>query len=302
MIFEKYYDYGKMAEQLGALSRKYGFIEYTSLGRKTILGREIPLISLGEGERSVIYVGAHHGSEWISSAVLVKFLDELCRAHERDGCVGDVRCRTLLRLRRLYIVPMLNPDGVDYAVRGVDKENALRERVLRMNGERGDDFSHWQANARGVDLNHNYPLGFCEYKKIEEALGIPCGAPSKYSGAHPESEPEVSAMCDFVRMTRPALALTLHTQGEEIFCTSGGRYASGSKKIAEAISALTGYRLSVPEGTAAYGGFTDWFIDELDSPSLTLECGKGENPLPLSELDSIYGRLRIALFKAPTLV
>ena len=39
-------------------------------------------------------------------------------------------------------------------------------RGLKYN-QQSDDFSHWQANARGVDLNHNYDSGFYEYKKIE---------------------------------------------------------------------------------------------------------------------------------------
>ena len=53
------------------------------------------------------------------------------------------------------------------------------------------DFTHWQANARGVDLNHNYDAGFLEYKQIEAEQGILGGGPTRYSGECPESEPEV---------------------------------------------------------------------------------------------------------------
>ena len=52
-------------------------------------------------------------------------------------------------------------------------------------------------------------------------------------------------------------------------------------------SSFNNYKIALPSGTAKYGGFTDWFIEEFNKPSFTLECGLGENPLPFSDFNKI---------------
>ncbi len=297
-VFE-YFDHLALTAFVREIGERYPWIGTGVIGT-SILGRSIPLLSLGSGERSVLYIGAHHGMEWITSALLVLLVREIAEAYERDLVLFGVSVRTMLRLRRIHIVPMLNPDGVDYAIHGIESAGILRERVIAMCD--GTDISRWQANARGVDLNHNYNSGFEDYKVIERSLGIYRGAPTRYSGEYPESEPEVHAICNFVRYAPPSLALTLHTQGEEIYYTSGGRCTSECERIARRVADMTAYALAVPKGAAAYGGFTDWLVGELGLPSLTLECGRGENPLPPSLLCRIYSRLRRALICAPTLI
>ena len=195
---------------------------------------------------------------------------------------------------------MLNPDGADYAIHGVKEDNPLRERVLKMNG-RSEDFSRWQANARGVDLNHNYDAGFWEYKRLEAEQGIACGAPTRYSGEMPESEPETGALCRYIRFHQPFGAiLTFHTQGEELFWKSRGQIVPGSETAIRKLSLACGYPLNEAEGLASFGGLTDWCIASCGIPAVTLECGKGQNPLPVSDLFPIWARLRKALFFAPT--
>lgn len=297
--FGEYFDFAELERSVLTLQSKYDFLDIGTLG-KSIFGKSIPMISYGKGAKSLIYIGAHHGMEWITSALLTKFLFDLCEEYERGGAHFGISARVLFDTRRIHIIPMLNPDGVSYAIHGVDESNILRSRLIGMNGS--DDFSHWQANGRGVDLNHNYRSGFEEYKALEKDLGIFGGAPSKYSGEYPESEPEVKALCDFVRFERPSMALTLHTQGEEIYYTSGANGAFSPASTVNALSRLTGYSVSRPNGSACYGGFTDWFIDEFAAPSFTLECGRGKNPLPFSDMPSIYSRIKRALFTAPVLI
>ena len=196
---------------------------------------------------------------------------------------------------------MLNPDGVQLQLRGA-AGFPHEKRLIAMN--RGStDFSHWQANGRGVDLNHNYNAGFADYKALERESGIAGGAPTRYSGEYPESEPETRALADYLRLDSTVrMILTLHTQGEEIYFTSGGQCPPRGRGIAEVLARLSGYRCAEPIGMAAYGGLTDWAIRELNCPSFTLECGKGENPLPASDEDMIYMRLRETLFTAPILI
>jgi g-D-glutamyl-meso-diaminopimelate peptidase len=171
-----------------------------------------------------------------------------------------------------------------------------------MNGG-STDFSSWQANGRGVDLNHNYNCGFAEYKKLEYEMNIIDGAPSKYSGESPESESEVGYLCNYLRFNdNIGAVITLHSQGEEIYYSSMGKTTLRSLPLAKSFSRMSGYALSVPEGSAAYGGMLDWCIHELGIPAFTFECGKGKNPLPIDNMFKIYTDLREVLFSAPCMI
>lgn len=294
-------DHKAMTAVLEELSSRYPFLSLAVIGQ-TILGKPIYMIRLGDGaekQKSVLYIGAHHGMEWITASLLLRFVNEYCELLKSDGIAEGIRAKHLYEGRTVCVVPMLNPDGVDYAIHGVSDENPLRERLVRMNGG-SEDFSHWQANARGVDLNHNYNAGFADYKKIEAELEIGDGAPTRFSGSAPESEPETAYLCNYLRFNDPFDGvLTLHTQGEEIYYKSGEVTVPESERLAKYLSRACGYRLSVPEGPAAYGGFTDWYIREFGKPSFTLECGTGSNPLPVAQLPMMYLRLRRALFGFP---
>lgn len=292
---EKRFDYEMLMKRLSALEGGEGITGNAVLTR-SILGREIPILTLGKGRRAVFLVGAHHGMESITAAVLTDFIEDYTRQLSRRATVYDYPMRYLFEERKIYIVPMLNPDGVEYSVNGTTRENPLYERVMAMKG--GEDLTRWQANARGVDLNHNYDAGFAAYKAKEAQEGIPSGAPTRYSGEYPESEPETAALCRFLRARREEIkgVLTLHTQGEEIFCSCENNLTAKCMSVGRLLSRFTGYRLARPEGLAAFGGLTDWCIASLCRPAFTLECGRGENPLPEEQREIIYGRLRRALF------
>ncbi len=289
--------YSEMMKELDALSEKYPFFTRTVIG-KSLVGREIPMIAIGHGRKSVLYVGTHHGMEWITTALLLKYLNELGKTASEKGKIFGTDIEEILIHRSIYVVPMLNPDGAELQINGYDEINPLTDRLYKMSG---GDFSHWQANGRGVDLNHNYDAGFFEYKEYEREHNISAGA-TLFSGDHPESEPETSALCAFIRSRDIDLLIALHTQGGEIYYDYGGFVPEKSKAIAKRLEALSGYALSKPEGSGLYGGLKDWFIKEYSRPAFTIECGKGKNPLPLHDLDIIYSVLRSSLLLCPTLI
>ena len=293
-------DHATMSDVLCKLAEQYSCIGFGTLGA-SILGRDIPLLTLGHGSRSILYVGAHHGMEWITSTVLLRFLEDFCIAEKAGHTLYRLVPSEFCKTHTLYVIPMLNPDGVEYQIHGVRKENPLYQRLLAMN-HTSEDFSHWQANARGVDLNHNYDAGFAEYKQYEIENDIVGGAPGKFSGEAPESEPEVAYICNFIRFCKGLRSvLTLHTQGEEIFYRSGGITPKGSATVAKKLSLLSGYHLSEATGGSAYGGLTDWCIQKQGLPCFTLECGKGKNPLPAKSFFPIYANLKELLFTFPLL-
>ena len=292
-------DYALMMQYINEFSDRYPFMSVSSIG-ESIMGRSIPIITLGEGKKSVLYVGAHHGMEWISTVLLLRFINEYCEMFKKDSRIFNYTLKYLFSTKTIYIIPMLNPDGVDYQINGVSEDNVLYDRLVKMNGG-STDFSRWQANARGVDLNHNYNCGFAEYKRLEAEAGIEEGAPTRFSGNMPESEPEVASLCNLLRFNEDIrMVLTFHSQGEEIYYTSGDRVAPRSRTVAGALARMSGYLLAELEGMAAYGGLTDWCIAELGRPSFTIECGKGENPLPLNDYFKIYTDIREMLFMTPT--
>ena len=284
----------KMEERI---EEKHG-IKDASVIARSILSKEIKAFFIGGGKRYITLFATHHALESITANLAYMLIDTLLEAEEK-GRIYGIDCKLLLSKYRFVVVPCVNPDGVELRYHGLGR-TPLYDRLMRMSG---GNFSTWQANARGVDLNHNYNAGFAEYKRLEAEKGIYGGAPTRFSGESPESEPEVGYLCNFVRFHDDfAMALTLHTQGEEIYYTSGGEVPPKGEQIGARLASLCDYSLSKPEGRAAYGGFTDWFIREFARPSFTVECGKGENPLPLSDFPMMYLRLRKMLFCAPFLI
>ena len=298
---DKELTYSELIEKLNEISSNHSIVEFSYIG-ESLLKKPIPLISIGDknAEKSVLYVGTHHAMENIVTSVLIRFILDYAGAYERHGQICQINSHYLFKMRRIYIVPMLNPDGVDYRLNGISKDNPLADRVISYNG--GTDFSTWQANARGVDLNHNYDAYFEEYKALERERDITAGK-TKYSGEYPESEPEVSAICNFIRYHLDTLCgvLSLHTQGKEIYFSSRGEFSKKSYHVAKILSKLSKYELSEPTDTASYGGLTDWLITKHNLPSFTIECGKGKNPLPKEDLGEIYTDLRDLLFTFPIL-
>ena len=266
------------------IAENFKEVDAGALG-KSILGSDIHYYKIGCGIDAVISVGAHHGMEYITAEALYNVIGILLENLTRHATSYGVNIAFLLQKFTFWFIPCLNADGVDMVLSGV-RNNPLRERQIRMNC--GEDFSDWQANARGVDLNHNYAFRFFEYKKIEADENILPGK-TRFSGEYPESEPEVRALANLVRVIRPQLILSFHSQGEEVFFRP--RNKRKVLRIAQSAAELLGYSLSRPEGLADYGGLSDYAGEILGIPSLTVEVGKGKNPLPESQLSAIAERL-----------
>ncbi|MGM9680700.1 MAG: M14 family zinc carboxypeptidase [Eubacteriales bacterium] len=271
-------------------------IEREDIG-ESVLGRKIPMLTVGSGEHACLFVASHHGMESITSAVLLGWLWKMLEEREVRGEEPKTHNCTY------RVIPMLNPDGVDLCIHGqsaprlAGREDAAKWlKTICPDGH----FSFWQSNARGVDLNHNYDASFAAYKRLEQKQSIAAG-PTRYSGDYPESEPETRALCRLIRQQREHLSavISLHSQGREIYWTSGGFALPGGFECAIRFAHLCGYTLSEPAGMAAYGGLTDYLLTALRLPALTVECGRGKNPLPMSDLPVILEELAPALTAAP---
>ena len=81
----KPFDYDTMLQLIYEIKDKFPFIKIGSIG-ESLLGRSLPLITLGKGKKSVIYIGAHHGMEWITSALLLNFVNDFCNDYANGIC------------------------------------------------------------------------------------------------------------------------------------------------------------------------------------------------------------------------
>lgn len=285
----KDYTYQRLKGDLDKLRKKYRFLDVFAIG-KSVLGKELYAVRWGTGGRRILLNGAHHGMEWITSLVLTRFVEALCHGYATDGSLRGVRVKELYKSVTYYIVPMVNPDGVNISIKGLSREvpSVYAERILRYNHGSTDFYHTWQANARGVDLNHNYDAGFAQGKRMERELGIYSPNNTRYSGEHPESEPETQAMVKFTRMLHPDAAIAYHSQGRVIYWDYEHMASESARQLAQRIASLTGYTLDQTEGMASFSGYKDWVIKEMQIPAYTIEVGLGKNPLPISQIDTIY--------------
>ena len=174
-------DYFCLEENINNLQSQFKFIDSFIIG-ESYLRKNINLIRIGNGAHKVIYIGSHHAMEWLTSLILMRFIEDFCKSYIFGEKLYGYDPEYILRTRTVYIVPMLNPDGVDLAINGLGEYNPVRSRLIQMN-DNSEDFSRWQANARGVDLNHNYDAGFDILKELEQEAGITGPGPTRYGGA-----------------------------------------------------------------------------------------------------------------------
>ena len=267
----------------------YPFCRTEIIG-STAFQRTLRMLVIGSGPRKVFYSAAHHANEWITSLLLLKFGEEYARAIAEEGRIFDTDARELSQAVTVYMVPMVDPDGVDLVTGAIEPGSIPYENALRLAGNYPDiPFPDgWKANLLGVDLNLNYPAGWREAREIKFSQGFTRPGPRDYVGRAPLGQMESRAMAEFTEYLDPALVLALHTQGEEIYWQFRDYQVPGARELGEQLAAVSGYTLADTPYESSFAGFKDWFIREFRRPGYTVEAGKGVNPLPLEQFDEIY--------------
>ncbi|WP_338026292.1 M14 family metallopeptidase [Cohnella algarum] len=286
-------EYGsrQLDKDLDALKRRYPFVAASVIG-KSVMGKPIHSLRIGEGAFRLHVNGAMHANEWITALALMRFAEEYARACKRKGTIGGKPAARLYDRCTLWIVPMVNPDGVDLVLDGIAPDHPRYAELLRWNNG-SDRFHRWKANIRGVDLNDQFPAHWEEERFRRGADGP---GPRDYGGSAPLTEPEAKALADFARETDFHAAIAFHTQGEEIYWNYRGMEPRHSLAWAQRLGKASGYRPVRLEGSDA--GFKDWFISEFKRPGFTVEAGWGRNPLPLESLAEWYTEILALLAEA----
>ncbi len=273
------------------LTSKFSFLKPQIQGR-TALGRGIFSLSLGCEKNSVLLAGGFHGSEWLTSLTLYLFVERLCEHISKGKLFYGVDVKRTFTQLGVTVIPCVNPDGVEIATCGIDGARRLRDFVSSIECE---DYSHWNANALGVDINHNFNAGWDKLRELEHENGIDSPCAGRFAGEYPESEAETKALTRLCRLKRFRSVMAVHSQGEELFWKYGENTPKSADMMSKILCDSCGYKRVSNQGLYSHGGFKDWFIEEFSSPGFTIEIGKGENPLPKEELYNIYNRIEEAL-------
>lgn len=294
------YTYEILERDIEGLKVRYPFLETGSIGT-SVLGKNLYYLKLGNGPREVFYNSAHHSLEWITSPLVMKFAENFLQAYSERGRIRGYNIPEIWEQSSIYIVPMVNPDGVDLVLKGLDPSNPFYEQLLAWNNT-GKPFSQvWNANIRGVDLNRNYPAMWQLGKAQEQMLGIYGPGPTRYGGPYALSEPETIAVADFTRQRNFRLVISYHSQGRVIFWTFLNLTPPESLDIANLFAKASGYEVAHVPPEAAFAGYKDWFIQDFGRPGFTIEVGLGKNPLPIQQFDTIYENNEEIMLLAPLL-
>lgn len=285
---------------LGSLAARYPFLSFSSIG-KSVLGKDLVSLRLGRGEKVVSYNASHHANEWITSLLLVKFVEMFCHALVTERRLGDYDPREVFDSASIYIVPMVDPDGVDLVTGQIPAGSTLYENAEKLNTFGLPFPEGWKANILGTDLNLNYPAGWEEARRIKYAQGFTSPAPRDFVGDYPLSAPESRAMAQFTKNISPRLILAYHSQGEIIYWKFADYDPPRSFEIAQRFSAVSGYSVETTPENSGYAGYKDWFIQENNLPGYTIEVGRGASPLPLEQFPKIFSDNLGILMLAPLL-
>ena len=276
-------------ETILALVKEFPFLR-TEVLTESAYGRNLRTLVIGNGPRKVIYSASHHANEWITTPVLLKFVEDFACALQCGGEIFNIPASTLAAQATIYTVPMVNPDGVDLVL-GVIPQNSTPYENAK---EIGDDFpaipfpEGWKANLLGVDLNLQYPAGWLQAREIKFSQGFTQPAPRDYVGRAPLDQRESRALAGYTEYIDPALVLAYHTQGKEIYWQYEDFEVPGARELGERLAEVSGYALADTPYNSSFAGYKDWFIKVFRRPGFTIEAGEGENPLPLSQFEEIY--------------
>lgn len=274
--------------QIQGLKARYPFLETGSIG-KSVMGRDLFYIRLGRGPNQISYNASHHANESITTPVLMKFIEDYSKSYSTGSSLLGYNIRDLYNRTSIYLVPLVNPDGVDLVAYWPNYSDPAFIKAAALNKTGLPLPSVWKANIRGVDLNLNYPAEWDKEKQEEIKAGITGPAPRDFGGNAPLSEPESRAMVDFTKARNFKLVIAYHTQGGVIYWQFENYAPQISLTIARQFAAISGYAVEAGTAEAAYAGYKDWFLQEYGKPGFTIEVGKGVNPVPPGQLPVIYG-------------
>ncbi|MCX4326624.1 MAG: M14 family zinc carboxypeptidase [Lachnospiraceae bacterium] len=289
------YSYKELCSDIEALSGLYGsHFHYNIIGQSED-GRNIYDIVIGNqyAAQSVLVVAQLHAREYMTSQLCMKQIEYYLQNYNEE--LDGVKVSDVLNKVAIHYVPMANPDGAAISQFGFTAINnkSLRKKLLKMPG--ADNPSLWKANARGVDLNKNYPYEYVAGQGTRGSEG--------YTGPKRCSESETQAIMALVNRLKNNTTvkgqINYHATGSIVF----GDYEGPLKEIIDKMYTLacdiTGYTsaASYNGDSKSVGNLREFVMYKKNLPSITLEIGKSPCPLPKSEFKDVWKRNKNLVLK-----
>ncbi|MDH7512320.1 MAG: M14 family metallopeptidase [Clostridiales bacterium] len=272
----EYHSYKEIEADLDSLQAAHPnlakvYVIGRSLEKRNIYALKISdNVSLDEEEAEVFFLGCHHAREWISVEVpylLGKFLLE--------NYDTNAEVRRLVNQSEVWIVPLVNPDGLEYTIHYY--------RYWRKNRRLNADGSY------GVDLNRNYGYLW----GYDNKGSSPEPGSAVYRGTAAFSEPETRAVRDLFLQKNFRAMITYHSYSQVILYPWGYTETPSGKdsllrQIASQMSALmqpvNGRLYEFGQASAKLyltnGTTDDWTFGTAGIPSFTIE---------LPPIDQLWG-------------
>ncbi len=262
------YSHSQLMRDTAALKNAFPSLIGEENAGVSVEGRALPLIRLGTGKRNVFFCGAHHARDYMTSAYLMYAVNAYAQAAADGKRIGGCDMSRLLSSCCMYVMPMVNPDGVALVQGGI-KAVQHPKRVAAMLHVR-PCYELWMANVNGVDLGRQYPaLWDQKYTVITQP------ASELYNGEAPATEPEVRAVIQACEKYSFLAALSFYTKGEtiEYADTHTNRKIPDALSLAKRIASVTGYGISpVADNPGVYAAcFENWFRQEFTRPALHIQ-------------------------------
>jgi g-D-glutamyl-meso-diaminopimelate peptidase len=285
------FTYQRCMQDMNEIAAAYaGMARVETIGN-SVMGNPIDAIVLGnpDADTRILIQASMHARESITSLLALRQAECMLKAASMDASYKGVRVSDLLDSVEIWVVPMANPDGVRLVYEGLSAVPSSMPGLKAMNHGR-TDFTHWKANADGVDLNKNFDANW----KVDPKYSRP--GMQNYAGPYAFSEPEAIALRDLTVSKDFALTMSYHSSGKLIYWYGPADGPNGlNRYIANELKSLTGYTVLPVSAQAPNGGYRDWYTGQYKRPGFTLEVGTGYCPLPLSSFSGIWKDNRYVL-------
>jgi hypothetical protein len=262
-----YHSYTELESELKKLALNYPSIVRLCILGQSLENRNIYALKISnhpgrpENEPRVAFLGCHHAREWMSVEVPLQLANYLIKNYDKDE-----RVKAIVDSSEIWIVPLVNPDGLDYSI--------LNYRLWRKNRRLNGDGSF------GVDLNRNYSFGW----GADDSGSSPRPSSETYRGSQPFSEPETQAIRNLFLNVNFSATISYHSFSQSILYPWSYADLPAEKEplfqqlaadMAQLISQVNGRIYYTGRSAASLyltnGDFIDWVYGLFDIPAFTIE-------------------------------
>lgn len=247
------------------LVNKYpDLIKMESIGTSTC-GTEIILLKVGTGEKKALVTGGIHSREDITVNYVMRCVEEYAEAfYSKTGKYGSFKLSELLTEWTLYVVPLMNPDGIDIA-----NDGAI---PLYKNGVplTEDELFDYKNTSTGVNLNRNFPF---EWGYTAPEINKTTPDIDSYIGKSEASEPETQAIIRLCEQNAFEWLFSFHIKGNMLYwADSVNSNAEKAEKMANRLVVNCKFNLMRTSSVAgASGGMENWFRQQYNKPGFCVE-------------------------------